>query len=602
MTKKAIFLFAFALYFIPVFSQNWDKVKSDPTYLCGEGWGDTVEEAKQQSMSDLIRQISVTVSSEIITTDEEITKHGKTDLESYTLSKIKTYSTATLTNVSTILIESSNEGMHYGSYIKRDDINSIFESRVRTIKEFVRLGNKAEQATKIDDALRYYYWAYILLKTVRTSDDVTYKDEDETEEFYLPTHLPNMIKTIFDNLDVKMVSNDGENADLMFTYKGEPVGSLDFIYNDGRDWSNISSVKNGRGTIEFIKGLMPNNVQIIYEYEYRGQAHINQEVKAVLDVIKGNPFKGEQTNVRVIGNKEDKTVSTEVSTKTEKSKKTISPVDNEKPYRLILSAVVNAIKSKSYDMVKDCFSHDGSDMFSKLIKYGNAKILNTNELKLYKFGNDVVARSIQMSFSFSKGGRKSFVEDVVFTFDSIGKIDCIAFGLDKKATDDIMSKEVWPVETRQTIIGFLENYKTAYALKRLDYLRTIYDDNAVIIVGHVVKKLAKTGDDKPIYTEKEEVKRTLLSKEQYLRNLGKCFNSNEFINIRFANNDVCRGGVNPDEYGIQIKQDYYSTTYADEGYLYLQVDMKDSKNPRIIVRTWQPKPDPEIGIFGIEHF
>ena len=35
---------------------------------------------------------------------------------------------------------------------------------------------------------------------------------------------------------------------------------------------------------------------------------------------------------------------------------------------------------------------------------------------------------------------------------------------------------------------FMENYKTAYCLKRFDYIRDIFADDAVIIVGNVAKR------------------------------------------------------------------------------------------------------------------
>ena len=145
---------------------------------------------------------------------------------------------------------------------------------------------------------------------------------------------------------------------------------------------------------------------------------------------------------------------------------------------------------------------------------------------------------------------------------------------------------------------FLENYKTAYALKRLDYLRTIFDDDAVIIVGHVATRLERKATDGIQYTAHRYVQRTQYSKEQYLQNLARCFQSNEFVNIRFANNDV-RKARKGEEYGIQIKQDYYSSSYGDVGYLYLQVDLNDRHQPIIKVRTWQPEPDPEVGLYGI---
>jgi hypothetical protein len=146
---------------------------------------------------------------------------------------------------------------------------------------------------------------------------------------------------------------------------------------------------------------------------------------------------------------------------------------------------------------------------------------------------------------------------------------------------------------RMVIATFLENYKTAFALKRLDYIQSIFDDDAIIIVGHVVKKAARKGDGTQ-YMDNELVKYTRHDKQSYLASLEKSFKSNQFINIRFTDNDVKKMGVGADTYGIQIHQDYYSSTYSDTGYLFLMVDLNDIDQPCIKVRTWQPKRDPNI--------
>ena len=41
-------------------------------------------------------------------------------------------------------------------------------------------------------------------------------------------------------------------------------------------------------------------------------------------------------------------------------------------------------------------------------------------------------------------------------------------------------------------MNFLENYKTAYGLKRLDYISSLFDDNAVIIVGKELNTMVMT--------------------------------------------------------------------------------------------------------------
>ena len=600
MTKRLFVSFITLFFLIPAFSQSWDEVKRNTqTYLFGEGWGATVEEADQQALAALISKISVVVSSDFSITEDERTANGVLDASSYTNSKLQTYSTATLTNTEQIVIDNNADQAHIGRYIKRSELSRIFEGRIRTIKEYIRLGKIAEEAYKIDDALRNYYWAYSLLKSVQQPSNVTYSDEATGERIYPLTWLPQQITNILKDLDVKVIGNDGTNVDLMFYYKKQPVSTLDFTYFDGRNWSNICSAKDGRGTMEFEKGMVPDNVQINYEYAYRGQAHINQEMQSVLNVVKGQAIRSARVNLQIGKSTKENGKILSIS-KSSKNESILCVADNA-IYRNILNKVLNSIKTHNYTDIQYLFTVDGWDMFSRLIRYGNARVLNAQNCAFSQMRDNVIARSIQMAFSFKHGLRKDFVEDIVFTFNKDEKIDCIAFGLDRKAKQDIMKRGAWTPLARQTIMQFLENYKTAYALKRIDYLRTIFDDDAVIIVGHVAERMVANsrGKDMPtsIHTQKY-IKRTQYSKEQYMKNLEACFKSNEFVNIRFANNDV-RKAKNGEEYGIQIKQDYYSTNYGDQGYLYLQVDLDDPQKPIIKVRTWQPEPDPEIGLFGL---
>lgn len=302
----------------------------------------------------------------------------------------------------------------------------------------------------------------------------------------------------------------------------------------------------------------------------------------------------------------DKSVATTVLEQQETTNalatRTLTKLDDESSVRSDIDRVVTAIRTKTYDTVSDLFTAEGLDMYNRLISYGKAQIVGTPTYSIYKNRDRVVVRAIPMSFHFTTGIRKSFVEDIVFTFDSSGKIESLAFGLDDAATDDILTKQAWPENARMSIIEFLENYKTAFALERLDYIRTIFDDNAVIIVGKVATVAPSPAEENQLVLNNKVITRTRYSKEQYLKNLERCFNSNEFVNIRFANNDIIKAGVGGEIYGIQIKQDYYSTNYGDTGYLFLLVDINDPDAPMIKVRTWQPEPDPVEGLYNIANF
>ena len=37
---------------------------------------------------------------------------------------------------------------------------------------------------------------------------------------------------------------------------------------------------------------------------------------------------------------------------------------------------------------------------------------------------------------------------------------------------------------------------------------------------------------------------------------------------------------------------------SDKGYLFLEVDVNNPKQPIIKVRTWQPEKDPNFGLYG----
>jgi hypothetical protein len=274
------------------------------------------------------------------------------------------------------------------------------------------------------------------------------------------------------------------------------------------------------------------------------------------------------------------------------------------PYEVTMKRVTDAISTKDFASIQSLFTDEGLSIFDNLLKYGNAKLVGAPAYSYYDMGNNVVARGLQMAFSFKNGVRKSFVEDVIFTFNNERKIENVSFGLGEVAERDILGKGVWPEEARIAIMQFLENYQTAYALKRLDYIETVFDDNAVIITGTVAyRPTEQTADlNNMVQLDNKIIRYNRYDKRSYLKKLAQSFASKEFINLRFANNDVRKMGKGGEVYAIQISQEYYSSNYGDKGYLFLMVDINDPQHPTIKVRTWQPEKDPNFGLYGPEDF
>ncbi len=591
-----------------IVAQNTDEIRRSDEYLSGEGWGESLKSADNAALQDLISKISVSVESQFENIEEEMNDQSGVDSHSACRSVVNTYSQATLQNTQRIVIENEPDA-HVFRYVKRSEVDKIFESRRLKVFDMAASAARAVEKGKVDDALRYYYWAYCLLQSIPGANAVT-----DANGHVLTHWIPEQMNEIFGEIKIQTITEQDNVAEVCVLFKDEPVTSMDYTYFDGMDWSNLYSAKDGRGFIELRPGMTTENMKIKCEYEYSGEAHIDKEINTVVNVMKGRVFRDAYVVVEKGTSPQPLPKSGDISIAEKKVTNSAMVVENKNaitmltddkagPYRESIEKVISAISSHSYANAEECFTEDGKDMYRRLISYGNARIMGEPAYTFYTVGEaEVTCRSVPMSFSFRNNGRK-FVEDVTFTFNAEGKIDYLAFALDESSTTDILQHTAWSEYARKILAEFLENYKTAYALKRLDYIRSIFDDNAVIITGKVVtRQTAANGEMGGEYLNNKYVQHTRQSKEQYMRNLERCFASNEYINIRFANNDIVKAGVGGEVYGIQIKQDYYSTNYGDTGYLFLMVDLNDPKKPVIKVRSWQPERDPDFGLIDLSHF
>ena len=160
-----------------------------------------------------------------------------------------------------------------------------------------------------------------------------------------------------------------------------------------------------------------------------------------------------------------------------------------------------------------------------------------------------------------------------------------------------MAKE-WPERDRLTLITFLEDYRTAYCLRDINYINKVFSDDAYIIVGKVLQQSKKKYNDNPnLINQGGNVVYTQQSKREYVANLAKSFQSKEFVNVRFEECNVGKG-YNAKEgiYAVQVRQLYYSNNYADDGILTLAIDMRKKEaeekvNPLVRVRVWQQERD-----------
>lgn len=137
--------------------------------------------------------------------------------------------------------------------------------------------------------------------------------------------------------------------------------------------------------------------------------------------------------------------------------------------------------------------------------------------------------------------------------------------------------------SRRKILSYCEHFRTSYTTKDIDFLRQVFSDNALIIVGNVVKtgkKLDAPGDAKVSYA--------IRSKQAFLAKLEEIFKANKTIKVDFSEFKIMRHPTMNGIYGVSLQQKYATDNYADDGYLFLLWDFRNSSMPQIHVRTWQP--------------
>ncbi len=566
--------------------------------IVGKGTAETESEADKRALQDLASQIIVKVKSSFVC----IAKEDNFNLDKYCKSVVETFSDIQLSNAKKFSDPAStdNNKIVY-RYITPEDKDRIFTERKTQILSLVTEGEIAESEDNAVDAIRNYYWALMLLKTHPEYKTITYYFDNK--ERLLNIALVNQIEKILSEIKIeitsKTISKDSNCFDivLLASYKGIPADGLLIRYNDGYGWSDFERWTNGKGFINIKKTMAATMNFIELEIDCSFANHsFSGDIQQTLGAMRPHKFDDSYKKCELFSKEatELPSVKSVISYETKIPKDTIEVLDN----------IITAISNKDLARSRRYFSAKGFRDFNALIGYGNAEILPEEvKLKILKIGNMSIVRSIPLKFDF-RSSNEDFTEKVNFVFDEKNKVDGVTFSLSDTAINDIMSRDYGTDEEKALIINFVEQYKTAYCLKDLEFIKDVFCDDALIIVGRVVKRKPDDYADK-LYQQlgDEMIEYVTLKKAEYISRLQKQFSRKEFINIRFSDNQIERV-MNKDKkvFGMQIGQYYYSSDYRDKGYLFLMFDLENPDEPKIMVRSWQPEKAEDGSIIGVSNF
>ena len=565
-------------------AQEMEFIKANPDYVWGQGVAENLQSADDAAVKDLISQISINIDNQVETTISNEQTGGDARSSVSTTGNLRVSSSVQLSNCKRLVKEEKGHFIVL-RYVAREEIDKMFDARKTKIDDLISAAERAEERYKVGDALRNLYWALKL--TISIPEEQRSRMTAE-EGGLLTTDIRENIAAILDSIQITVAkiehTEDGNSNELSFRYKGHPVTSCEYYYFDGYDWLT-SSVKDGVAVAEMPADA--RNIKVRIEYEFQKLWKSDPMVNGILEQLPSRlPYPQAEQRIDLTKVAVAEPAPAVVDTKAVAQEMTVDSLATCNKAEVfnqadVVAPLIQAMEKRQYDAVRPLCSENGWKWFEKLIKYGNAKIIERKDLQVSAFANGYLVRGIKASFSFKKNS-KTFVEDLVFYLKD-GLIDGINFGLEQGALDDICRHGMWDAKSRLVLVNFLENYKTAYALERLDYLNAIFSDDALIIVGN---KLPQTKVSEITAVDEDSYEHNKLTKSEYMAQLERVFAKQEYVNIQFEDASVKKTNRTSERYEIIIKQNYYSATYADKGYLYLLADISDPESPIIHVRVW----------------
>lgn len=595
--KRALTLTILAIFTMYSHAQSIDEIKKNSNYIWGEGNGTTMSDAEGEALRQMSVQISVSVYNSSY--DEESNDN------SVQKAVLQSVSSAKFTNVQMRVLEEEPNAKVF-CFMPRSEVKKMFEKRANHITNMVDAGKTAESRMMIDEALRNYYWALVLAKTTPEPVEIEFNDKKGEATSLLPIKIKSVLAMI--NASVDEIQ-DGKNLILGFTYNGKPVSSLNFKYNDGQSIVGPIVARDGIG--EASMASIPADGKLHLTYELRFRNEVDPTDSDIAGAFNAGILPNINSSVVIaIKNNSKKKAAAPVLASAEilaaqptNDKRSIAMqnADNTDDLQKAVLAVEAAISSNNPKSAFNYFTPEGYTLFANLMAK-NGKVTLVGKAQSHNFiiaDGYIIGRATNIKRQFRNG--KAFMEKLVYRFNPESrKIESVAFALTQRAENDIMNAAAsWPEVSRWAILNFMEDYQTAFALKRIDYINSIFSDDALIITGTILKKLnnAERAFDRSKSLDlggPKDIAYSQLSKTEYIDRLRKIFSTREYVHLQFEDN-VTRmidlpaiNGINKGAaFGIEIKQRYESTGYSDDGYLTMVFDTR-GKLPIIHVRLWQP--------------
>lgn len=179
-----------------LFAQDINEIKKSDIYIWGQGESTILRKADKRAIDDLISQISVQVESQFT----DVVAENDGDIAEYTKSMLTTYS-STILNGALRKVDEGHNKTTVLRYIKKDNLDKLFANRRNKIIDYSKSALLAEKELRIGDALKYYYWSLVLLRSHPDNNSISMSFPNEGNRMLI-TAIPDRIDRIFTFLNI----------------------------------------------------------------------------------------------------------------------------------------------------------------------------------------------------------------------------------------------------------------------------------------------------------------------------------------------------------------------------------------------------------------
>jgi len=573
-------------------------IKDSPNYYWGEARSNNEREAEDNALARLTQMISVNVQSVMKRNVSETNEDIKETVENI----IKTYSTASLKNVKTITQKDGSQYFVF-RYINKIDVQEIFNDRKELVHDMFEQAVEYEENNNFGYAIKLYYFSLVLIKSIPEINIIF----DGTN---LTTEIPQRINKILNNtkytlLKDQKISNSERILKFKITVFNKPASYFEFNFWDGSKSIDVRA-KDGVGIVKlFGSSVNFEKIDLKTKYQYYECRDEIDEVSDLWSLVNKPIFKNDQ---QINLNQEINlppppppfvnSSSLAVTTIAKGNFKLniadtngCNVLNNIGKETLVL---LELLSQKNISQIKQYYSSDYYlvNKILSILKYNDISIIDKFvDANVNKTYDGWELRQIEVLDEY-KTIRKQTSEYLILDFDQTGKFVDISFGITKDLYDTFINQSKYGHDwkNRQIIIKFVEKYRTAFLTRDMNVLDSIFSDEAIIIVGRVLKKQKQTDSYKYLQTSDAQptYEQLRYTKQEYLDRQKKIFNSRKDIFLGFSTFNINRKNKQEGVYGVSLRQNYNSTGYSDEGYLFLLIDFNEAL-PQIYVRSWQPK-------------